>query len=58
MTATSLGLGSNAWLAAVGGVYASATLWLALVTNKASIRAAATAEKIANGQNASERFAH
>ncbi|MBV1686372.1 hypothetical protein KRR38_01460 [Novosphingobium sp. G106] len=45
-----LGLGSNAWLAIVGGVYAGATLLLALWTNTASRRAVQAAREVAHDQ--------
>lgn len=50
MNATFLGLGSNAWLAIVGGIYAFATLLLAWWTNVASRRTVQAARDVARDQ--------
>lgn len=50
MQDTFFGLGSNAWLAIVGGVYAFATLLLAWWTNLASRRSVKTAREVASDQ--------
>jgi len=50
MSDTFLGMGPNAWLAIVGGIYAFATLLLAWFTNVASRRSIDTARDVSSNQ--------
>jgi hypothetical protein len=50
MSDTFLGLGTNGWLAIVGGIYAFATLLLAWWTNAASRRSVKAAREVAHDQ--------